>query len=300
MADNTLLNIGTGGDTIRVLARAAGTVKTQVFQLDLGGATANAEVLITAGQQVMAASVPVAIASNQSALPVSIASMPSTPVTGTFWPVTQPVSIATAPVLVAGTAIIGKVGIDQTTPGATNLVSIGTNGSVSGPAITKGTQGTTGFAVQDLKDSGRNQTNYFTATAVLTTAAEVMQSLTGYKGGVAVTATATPAVVTAGKTLRINRITITYIAIATAGSALVTLRCNLAGVAIVGSPLVDSWIVGGPSAVAGATQTTVINSPDGMEFAAASGIAVGVTGLGATGTATIVGYCKVSVGGYEY
>lgn len=37
--------------------------------------------------------------------------------------VTQPVSIATAPVLVAGSALIGKVGIDQTTPGTTNAVS---------------------------------------------------------------------------------------------------------------------------------------------------------------------------------
>lgn len=69
MADNTLLNTGTGGDTIRDLARAAGTIKTQVVQLDLGGATANAEVLITAGQQTMALSVPIAIASNQT--PVS-------------------------------------------------------------------------------------------------------------------------------------------------------------------------------------------------------------------------------------
>jgi hypothetical protein len=45
-------------------------------------------------------------------------------VTGTFWQSTQPVSIATAPVLVAGSAVIGKVGIDQTTPGTTNLVQI--------------------------------------------------------------------------------------------------------------------------------------------------------------------------------
>lgn len=45
--------------------------------------------------------------------------------------VTQPVSIATAPVLVAGSAIIGKVGIDQTTPGTTNKVSIGTDGTVA-------------------------------------------------------------------------------------------------------------------------------------------------------------------------
>lgn len=45
-------------------------------------------------------------------------------VTGTFWQATQPVSIATAPVLVAGSAVIGKVGIDQTTPGTTNGVQV--------------------------------------------------------------------------------------------------------------------------------------------------------------------------------
>jgi len=43
--------------------------------------------------------------------------------------VTQPVSIASLPALVAGTAVIGKVGIDQTTPGTTNLVAAGQNGT---------------------------------------------------------------------------------------------------------------------------------------------------------------------------
>jgi hypothetical protein len=51
-----------------------------------------------------------------SATPISI--------TGTFWQTTQPVSIATAPVLVAGSAIIGKVGIDQTTPGTSDSVTV--------------------------------------------------------------------------------------------------------------------------------------------------------------------------------
>lgn len=65
------------------------------------------------GQAAMAASLPVAIASNQSALAVS----------GTFWQATQPVSLASLPALVAGAALIGKVGIDQTTPGTTNAVN---------------------------------------------------------------------------------------------------------------------------------------------------------------------------------
>ena len=62
----------------------------------------------TLGQTVMASSLPVAIASNQSAVPVSgtfwqttqpvsLATAPTTPVTGTFWQTTQPVSLATAP-----------------------------------------------------------------------------------------------------------------------------------------------------------------------------------------------------------
>ena len=63
--DNTTLNLGTGGDTVRDLARQSGSVKTTVVQLDLGGAPTNAEVLITAGQQTKAASVPVVLASDQ-------------------------------------------------------------------------------------------------------------------------------------------------------------------------------------------------------------------------------------------
>ena len=38
---------------------------------------------------------------------------------------------ALSPILAAGTAIIGRVGIDQTTPGTTNKVSIGTDGAVA-------------------------------------------------------------------------------------------------------------------------------------------------------------------------
>lgn len=77
-------------------------------------AAQSAKLPATLGQKAMAASLAVVVASDQSALPV----------TGTFYQATQPVSIATAPVLVAGSAIIGKVGIDQTTPGTTNGVQI--------------------------------------------------------------------------------------------------------------------------------------------------------------------------------
>lgn len=54
------------------------------------------------------------------------------PVSGTFWQTTQPVSLATnTPTIQTGSNIIGRVGIDQTTPGTTNKVSIGTDGTVA-------------------------------------------------------------------------------------------------------------------------------------------------------------------------
>jgi hypothetical protein len=46
------------------------------------------------------------------------------PVSGTFWQATQPVSVSTLPALTTGSAVIGKVGIDQTTPGTTNGVQV--------------------------------------------------------------------------------------------------------------------------------------------------------------------------------
>lgn len=84
------------------------------------------------GQALMASSSPVVIASNQSAVPVSLT---STTITGTVaatqsgtWNIG---SITTLPALVAGTALIGKVGLDQTTPGTTNAISIGQIGSTT-------------------------------------------------------------------------------------------------------------------------------------------------------------------------
>lgn len=50
--------------------------------------------------------------------------------------VTSPVSLATLPALVAGSAKVGQVAIDQTTPGTTNKVSIGTDGTVVANAAT--------------------------------------------------------------------------------------------------------------------------------------------------------------------
>jgi hypothetical protein len=58
------------------------------------------------GQTTMVNSLPVVLASNQSAIPV----------TGTFWQATQPVSLASLPPLPAGTNTIGNVNVNGTVP----------------------------------------------------------------------------------------------------------------------------------------------------------------------------------------
>jgi hypothetical protein len=47
MSDNTILNSGTGGDTVRDIDRSGAGIKTQVVQLDFGGANTNAEQLVS-------------------------------------------------------------------------------------------------------------------------------------------------------------------------------------------------------------------------------------------------------------
>lgn len=182
------------------------------------------------------------------------------------------------------------------------VVSLSPNGPITPPTLTKGTQGATGMSVQRLNDAGRNPTNYFHAAPIITTTAEVMQTLTGYKSGAAVAATATPAVVTAGKTYRVERITVAYIAATVIGGALLRLRANLSGVGVVGSPLVWATYVGIPAVfTAGAAATYVFDFPEGLEFAAGTGIALGVLGGGAVPTTgTITGYVMASIEGYEY
>ena len=248
-------------------------------------------------------------------------------VTGTFWQATQPVSAASLPL---------PTGAAQETGG--NLAAIATSTSnldadlgttadaaytgsgnataiaalkgiyaklastiaVTLPTLIKGTQGATGVSTQDLKDAGRNVSTLFMAAAVVSTATETLQSLTGYKSGAAVTATTTPAVVTTGKTFRVTRISITYVGVATIGYVLVKLRANTAGVVAVTSPLVLTLSQGATAATAGNTTTTEHTFPDGLEFAAGTGIGITVQGFGATGTAAAVGYAQVALYGYEY
>ena len=106
----------------------------------------------------------------------------------------QPVSIATAPVLVAGSAVIGKVGIDQTTPGTTNLVALAANQTVNVAQI----NGATPLMGAGNTGTGSPRVTISTDQAALAAAG---QGATGsavpagaqYRGGLAKTALPTAA-----------------------------------------------------------------------------------------------------------
>lgn len=172
--------------------------------------------------------------------------------------------------------------------------------TVIGPAITKGTQGSTGFTVQQLKDAGRNAIHFYMVVPVLATATDTLQSLTVTKGGLTVAATTTPAVVTAGKSLRVTRLAATYIATATTGYGIVRLRFNTAGIVAITSPVAATLAVGSSAPVtANSAAAEEASLADGFEFNAGTGIGISVQGFAAA-TAAAVGYMFVSGTGFEY
>ena len=266
-------------------------------------------------------------------------------VTGTFWQATQPVSgtvtanqgsantatnawphklvdsggVNVATVKAASTAIAATdvplaVGLHPSSPlpAGTNSLGAVTQATPASLqvtatpiAITKGTQGATGFTVQNLLDAGRNTRIFmldaFTAAPVV----EALQSVVQWYGNAAVSGTTGPAVVPAGKTLRLTGYKIMYQSLATVGCAVVRIRCNTTGVAVLASPLVYSFESGSG---AGATTTAMTGGmtvqtgcfPDGLEFPAGAGIGFSMAGYGPTGTLTLEGTTRFAVYGFEY
>jgi len=125
----------------------------------------------------------------------------------------------------------------------TNALPAGNNniGDVdiaSVPALTKGTQGSTGFSVQQLRDAGRTQLAFYaTGITAGTSGTEAMISLVkvGTVGGAA-PAGATSFTVTSGKRFRITAVMggVRNMA-ATTATATFTLRVNAAGATITSS-----------------------------------------------------------------
>lgn len=95
-------------------------------------------VAVSLGQKAMAASLPVVIASDQSALPTNLTQVAGVPIAqghglaATAIRVELPTDGTGVVGLAAGSAIVGQVSINQTTSGTTNNVTIGVNGTTAG------------------------------------------------------------------------------------------------------------------------------------------------------------------------
>lgn len=132
-ADNILISEPNGANAI-ISATCAGTPEVCTLNVNAVVAPAGTQDVnltkvggtnIAIGQGAMAASLPVVIASNQSTLTVTGAggTFPATQ-SGTWNIGTVTAVTAISNALPAGTAILGKVGVDQTTPGTTNAISL--------------------------------------------------------------------------------------------------------------------------------------------------------------------------------
>lgn len=168
------------------------------------------------------------------------------------------------------------------------------------PTLTKGTQGSTGFSVQALKDAGRT-TIIFSAIGVAsgTTGTETAITLTK-SSGTAATTTGTSFVVTNGKTFRITQVFFSVKGndVATAQTTTFNFRINTAGAVTTSStPILFSTRVA-TVAVAGDYQTVSMAIPDGMEIYGDGTLQIGVTAA-ATFTTNAPTW-DVTIFGYEY
>lgn len=281
---------GTGAQRVTIASDSTGQVTLAAGVATIGALTANqsinnaqiAGVSTATGNGVVGTGVQrVAIASDNTAIPIN-----NSQINGV-------------------TPLMGN-GVTGTGSQRVTIASDNTAFSVNatGPTLTKGTQGATGFTVQELHDAGRNQSNLFMAIQIVSTSTDALLALTGYKSSAAVGATTTPAVVTTGKTFRIQNIVLSYVTIVTtSGSIRFTLRANTGGVVAIGSPAVANWTVGDASSgtpVAGEMTTINMDFPDGLEFAAGTGLGVSQVGINTIGVAAAVGYGIVTIMGYEY
>jgi ubiquinone biosynthesis protein UbiJ len=223
----------------------------------------------------------------------------STGVERTAWPVTDNGGSLTvdSTQLPAALAANGGMKIE----GVASGVPVPVSGTVTAnvgtlPAVTKGTQGSTGITTQDLKDAGRSQV--LLAWDLMAGTAAVESTLTnftfGTKAGAALTG-ATSYTVTSGKTLRIQSIALTLIENATTCIGRFRIRQAASAIANTSPPIFD-YVLGSPAGTAAAKQGTsvVIPIPDGLEVA--GGQQITFTWFSDVNTCQM----SMSIVGYEY
>ena len=223
-------------------------------------------------------------------------------VTGTFYQATQPVSGTVTADLAAGTNVIGHVIADSgsTTavtalpaiPAGTNLIGHVDVDVITPPTLTKGTQGSTGFSVQDLKDSGRTFIT-FTVDQATGTTAKVLSTMSINRGGTVTSST--NYTVASGKTLRIQNFSLSFQAtVTTMNSSRAYLVATSSGSVATTSPIADSLSASPTAALVNSVGQVEVGVPDGLEIPA--GWDLGLAHLEAIATGKI----SISLNAYEY
>ena len=148
--------------------------------------------------------------------------------------------------------------------------------------------------------------NFILDTWTAAPVADALQSVVQWYNNAAVGATTQPAVVPAGKILRLTGGRIETKSLATVGSVVMRIRSNAGGLAVIGSPIVASI---GCGSRAGATTVAMTGGhgletftfgESGHELPAGTGIGFSLAGYGPTGALTLQGVTRFEVWGYEY
>ena len=153
--------------------------------------------------------------------------------------------------------------------------------------------------------TGRNARVFMLDTYTAAPVTEALQNVVQWYNNAAVAATTTPAVVPAGKTLRLTHAWIATKSLSTVGSAVLRIRANTAGVAVLASPLVYSIEAGSQAgatttAMTGGESFTQVTLPEGIDLPAGTGVGFTLAGYGPTGTLTLEGVTRFAVVGYEF
>lgn len=245
---------------------------------------------------------------------VNVGNFPATqPVSGTFFQATQPVSGTVTANAGTGPSTAWKVDLSAT---GANTTAVKVDGSgvtqpvsgtfwqatqpVSGtvtandvpPALTKGTQGSTGFSVQNLHDAGRTFIT-FTVDQAAGSASKVLATMSINKAGTVTSST--NYTVTTGKTLRIQNFSLSIKQTnATMNNSLAYLVGTSSGTVATTSGVIDSLAASAGVATTNAIGLNEVAIPDGLEIPA--GWNIGIAHIEIATTASI----GISLNAYEY
>jgi hypothetical protein len=173
--------------------------------------------------------------------------------------------------------------------------------TIAGPTLTKGTQGSTGFSVQNLKDAGRTNLRFYaTAAAAGATTVETMILLTKSSGTGTVIGPTGSFLITNNKIFRMTGITFATRGHATATIQTTTfsIRLNTNGSVISTSSPVILQMRSATPLLPSAFDRVYAEIPDGLEIAGD-----GTTQFGVTGNATFTTNAPtwdVAIIGFEY